>query len=143
MTTSHPHTPSSSFFDVYHCTCSYPDLYSTSNHSSPATSPTTISPRKRRTTSGSARNVVTPTQSLFARLATTEFHATITPPVYTIPDPPEGGSKLFSVSAKTAFRCIASGNGRLNDWTCPDLGVRVGYGRWREDSSMRGVSCGS
>ena len=27
--------------------------------------------------------------------------------VYTIPDPPERGSKLFSMSAKTVFQCIA------------------------------------
>ena len=119
MTTSHTtltvyHTPSSSVFDVYQSARSSPELWSTStsNFSSPGTSP--ISRTRRRTTtsastkSESTGSAVTITPSLFAREhgAGTETRRT-TPDdrnpfsVAPLPPPPDRGPKLFFTSAKT------------------------------------------
>jgi Ras-related protein Rab-7A len=116
MTTSHTtltvyHTPSSSLFDVYQSARSSPELWSTSNFSSPGTSPG-IRTRPRTTTSASTRSestgsAVTITPSIFARENNAATTQSTTPHDHdpfslpTLPPPPDRGPKLFFTSAKT------------------------------------------
>jgi Ras-related protein Rab-7A len=112
MTTSHTtltiyHTPSSS---LYQSARSSPELWSTSNISSPSTSPNsqqqTTSSTSASTRSGSTGSVLTITPSLFARRnsSATDTQPT-TPgdrePLPTPPPTPDRGPRLFFTSAKT------------------------------------------